>query len=236
MRSGGGHTAVNLFEILFGVGLTYFGVRKWGSRHVPARSRRSLARPDSPARVERLNPASALMLGVLKQPWTLTAAAAIVIVQDHTALPAVVIAFLGFTAISTATVGGLFVYYSRQPGEAQARLETLETVSCRRAPPFSPLSHFWLGCISSSMVHSALLGSEFEIKVRVAHVIRRSVPVLTAARQLRLPRLTRLYGGRPLAFALCADLCRQMEVIALAAVAFTSAHGLPSLSSLGRAL
>ncbi len=143
VRSGGGHTAVNLFEILFGVGLTYFGVRKWGSRHVPRES--DGASRGLTARVERLNPASALMLGVLKQPWTLTAAAAIVIVQDHTALPAVVIAFLGFTAISTATVGGLFVYYSRQPGEAQARLETLRNRLVQAGPALFAAVSFLVG-------------------------------------------------------------------------------------------
>src|ERR1022692_2998859 len=35
VRAGGGHTVVNLVEILLGIGLGYLGVRKWRSRHEP---------------------------------------------------------------------------------------------------------------------------------------------------------------------------------------------------------
>ncbi len=143
VRAGGGHTAVNLLEIVFGLGLAYFGIRKWGNRHAPRES--SGASPGLTARIERLNPASALMLGVLKQPWTLTAAAAVVIVQDHTALPLVVIAFLGFTVISTATVAGMYLYYARQPGEAQARLETLRNRLVRAGPALFAAISFLVG-------------------------------------------------------------------------------------------
>ncbi len=131
-RAGGGHTVVNVFEIVFGLGLGSFGFRKWRRRHEPRESQgvsHGLA-----ARVERLNPATALMLGVLEQPWTLTAAAAIVVVHDHTALPVVIIAFVGFTVISTATVAGIYLYYARRPGEAQARLDALKNRLVRAGP------------------------------------------------------------------------------------------------------
>ncbi len=132
VRSGSGHTAVDLIEIVFGLGLSYFGIRKWRSRHAARESDGTSG--GLAARVERMNPANALMLGVLKQPWTLTAAAAVVIVHDDSGLPIVVIAFLVFTAVSTATVGGIYVYYSRRPGEAQARLETLKNRMVQAGP------------------------------------------------------------------------------------------------------
>ena len=55
------------------------------------------------------------MLGVLKQPWSLTAAAALVLVHDHSAFVVAVIAFAFFAVVSTATVGAMYVYYSRIP-------------------------------------------------------------------------------------------------------------------------
>ncbi len=143
VRSSGGHTVVNLFEILFGLGLGYFGIRKWRSRHEPRES--SGASHGLAGRVERLNPATALMLGVLEQPWTLTAAAAVVVVHDHTALPVVVIAFIVFTAISTATVAGIYLYYVRRPGEAQARLEALRNRLVQAGPSLFAAISFLVG-------------------------------------------------------------------------------------------
>ncbi len=143
VRTGGGHTVVNLFEILFGCGLGYFGIRKWRSRHEPRDTGGTSHR--LAARVERLNPATAVMLGVLEQPWTLTAAAAVVIVHDHTALPLVVIAFVGFTVISTATVAGIYLYYARRPGEAQARLEALKSRVVQAGPSLFAAISFLVG-------------------------------------------------------------------------------------------
>jgi len=60
------------------------------------------------------------MVGVLEQPWTLTAAAAVVVVRHHSAFIVVVIAFALFTLASTATVGLIYLYYARRPGEAEA--------------------------------------------------------------------------------------------------------------------
>ena len=64
-------------------------------------------------------------MGVLKQPWAITAAASLVVVHHHETGLAVAIAFVLFTVASTATVGLMFLYYARYPGEAQARLAAL---------------------------------------------------------------------------------------------------------------
>ena len=72
-----------------------------------------------------LTPLGAAVVGVLKQPWAITTAAALVVVHHHTTGLLVVIAFVLFTIASTATVGLMFVYYSRYPGEAQTQLTAL---------------------------------------------------------------------------------------------------------------
>ncbi len=73
-------------------------------------------------------------MGVLEQPWTLTAAAAVIVVRHHEAAVIAFVAFVAFTVLSTATVGVMFLYYARRPGEAQVRLAELE-VWVRRAGP-----------------------------------------------------------------------------------------------------
>ena len=86
------------------------------------------------ARLKQLNPWEAATVGILKQPWTLTAAAAVVLVRHHSAFPIVVIAFLAFALLSTATVGLIFLYFARRPGEAEAHLSDLRDRLVRAGP------------------------------------------------------------------------------------------------------
>lgn len=119
----GGRTSVQVAQVLVGLGLLGVGLRQWWRRAsaLAAPPPRSSATPS----LGRLNPWGAAVVGVLKQPWAITAAAALVVLDHHTGLPAVVIAFVLFTAASTASVALLFLYYARQPGEAEARLAAL---------------------------------------------------------------------------------------------------------------
>ena len=55
------------------------------------------------------DPGGAAVLGVLKQPWSLTVAAALVLVHNHSAFVVAVIAFALFAVVSTATVGAIYV-------------------------------------------------------------------------------------------------------------------------------
>jgi hypothetical protein len=125
------------------VGLGYVGIRKWRSRHSPRES------PGTShgltARIERLNPATALMLGVLEQPWTLTAAAAVVVVHDHTAALIAIIAFAAFTLISTAAVAGIYLYSARRPSAAEARLAALRDRLVQAGPALFPAASFLVG-------------------------------------------------------------------------------------------
>ena len=67
-------------------------------------------------RMQTLSPVGAAVVGVLKQPWAITTAAALVVVHDHKAGLVVAIAFVVFTIASTATVALMFLYYARHPG------------------------------------------------------------------------------------------------------------------------
>ena len=122
LHQGSGHTAVEIVEILLGVGLVGVGARHWRRRARPA--------PKGfvtkfTADLKDLSPIDATVVGVLKQPWTLTAAAAVIVVRHHPAVIVTAAAFVLFTLASTATVGLIYLYYARRPGEAEAHLSAL---------------------------------------------------------------------------------------------------------------
>jgi len=123
---GGGRTSVAVLEILLGTALMVFGIRMWrrGPAAVPTGTsgwgtQRLMGRMDS------LTPFGAAVVGVLKQPWAITTAAALVVVHKNDSVLVVAIAFALFTIASTATVGLMYLYYARYPGEAQAQLTAL---------------------------------------------------------------------------------------------------------------
>ena len=74
------------------------------------------------------------MLGVLEQPWTLTAAAAVLVVQHHPALVVGVIAFIVFAVVSTTSVGIIYAYYAIRPAEAIPGLAALRGRVVRAGP------------------------------------------------------------------------------------------------------
>jgi len=118
-----GRIVVDVVEILLGLGLVAVAARHWRTRNEPRESSgvsKSLA-----TRLDRMNPIAATMVGVLEQPWTITAAAAVVVARHQSALLIAALAFLVFTLVSTATVGLIYLYYARRPGQAEARLAAL---------------------------------------------------------------------------------------------------------------
>jgi hypothetical protein len=122
-QHGNGSTAVEAIEILLGVALAVAAGQQWKRRDRPRTS--SGVTKKFTARLKQLNPWEAVTIGVLEQPWTLTAAAAVVLVRHHSAYVVVVFAFLAFALLSTATVGLIFVYFARRPGQAEAHLSDL---------------------------------------------------------------------------------------------------------------
>lgn len=122
-QHGGGRIVVGVVEIIVGVALIVAGARQWRQRHQP-RSPSGISKSLT-SRLKQLRPWEAAVLGVLKEPWTLTVAAAVVIVRQDRAAIAVLFAFVVFTVISTATVGATFWYYARHPDRADERLSAL---------------------------------------------------------------------------------------------------------------
>jgi len=142
-EQGGGRTVVEIIEILFGLGLLFVADRQWRHRNrarTPSGVTRNLT-----ARLEKLNPWQAAIVGVLKQPWALTAAAAVVVIRDHVAWEIAILAFLVFMVVSTATVGLTFLYFARRPGEAQGRLEALRDRVVRTGPTIAVLLYLLVG-------------------------------------------------------------------------------------------
>ncbi len=131
-QHGSGSTAVAVIEILLGVALAAVAARQWRRRNRPPTS--SGVTKKFTGRLEQLHPWQAATVGILKQPWTLTAAAAVVLVRHHSTLSVVVLAFVAFAALSTATVGLIFLYYVRRPGQAEAHLTDLRDRMVRAGP------------------------------------------------------------------------------------------------------
>jgi hypothetical protein len=131
-QHGSGGTAVEVIEILLGVALAVLAARQWRRRDQPGANSGGTSK--FTARLKQLNPWEAAAVGILKQPWTLTAAAAVVLVRHHSAFPIVVFAFLAFALLSTATVGLIFWYFARRPGEAEAHLSDLRDRLVRAGP------------------------------------------------------------------------------------------------------
>ena len=73
-----------------------------------------------------LRPRQAAVLGVLEQPWTLTALAAVTLVSQKRDPLTVIAAFLLFSVLSTATVIAMFAYYAVRPDQARDRLGELK--------------------------------------------------------------------------------------------------------------
>lgn len=139
-QRGGGRTSVAILEFLLGAALMVASIRLWRRRTKDPRV------PDDPSQaagwgterlmghMDGLTPLGAAVVGVLKQPWAITSAAALVVVHSQTTGLLVAIAFALFTVASTATVALMFVYYARYPGEAQTRLAELRDRAMAAGP------------------------------------------------------------------------------------------------------
>jgi hypothetical protein len=81
-----------------------------------------------------LGPRGAALVGVVKQPWAITTAAAVVVVHHHAPRVVTLIAFACFTVASTASVGLMYLYYTRRPSEAKAYLDELRDRAIAAGP------------------------------------------------------------------------------------------------------
>lgn len=145
--------AIDVIEILVGVGLLAMAVRQWQHRERP-RTGSGLTKKLT-AHLDRLNPWQAGVIGVLEQPWTLTAALAVVLIHHHSAVVIALVAFLVFTVVSTATVGLIFLYFARRRGEAEAHLSALRDRVVAAGPTIFAVVTFLVGVF---LVIDGLLG------------------------------------------------------------------------------
>ena len=145
LNTGSGGTALAVFEVVLGVGLIGTGIWQWRRRNTPSRG--IGVSKDLAERLKRLDPWGAAVLGVLKQPWSLTAAAALVLVHDHSAFVVAVIAFALFAVVSTATVGAIYLYYARDPAEASARLAELNARVVSAGPTVIAVASLGIGLV-----------------------------------------------------------------------------------------
>lgn len=132
IQHGSGDTAVKVIEILLGAALALAATRQWRRRDQP-RTGSGVTKMFT-ARLKQLHPWEAAAVGVLEQPWTMTAAAAVLLVRHHAALLIVVFAFLAFALLSTATIGMIFLYFARRPGQAEAHLSDLRDRLVKAGP------------------------------------------------------------------------------------------------------
>ena len=132
LQNRSGRAGIYVVEILFGMALILVAVREWRGRHLPKTSSSTAKRLT--AHLRELHPWEASVVGVLEQPWTLTAAAALVVVHHHSAVLIAVLVFVVFTVLSTATVGIIFLYYSRRPGDAETYLRGIRDRAVRVEP------------------------------------------------------------------------------------------------------
>ena len=142
-QAGNGGTAVAALEILLGVALAVAGAQQWRRRDRPRTS--SGVTKKFSAHLKELKPWEAAVVGILEQPWTLTAAAAVVLVRHHSAFLVVLFAFLVFAFLSTATVGMIFVYFARRPGQAEAHLSDLRNRLVQAGPAIFAIVSVALG-------------------------------------------------------------------------------------------
>jgi hypothetical protein len=103
-----GHAATCIVEVVLGVVFVGLAARAWWRRDHQERLWQALKKLS--ADLASLRPWQAAALGVLEQPWTLTALAAVVVVSHKAGPLAVVPAFVLFSALSTAAVITMFVY------------------------------------------------------------------------------------------------------------------------------
>jgi hypothetical protein len=103
------------------------GARQWRRRdQVPDTTKASSGTQIWAGRLNDLGPRGAALVGVLKQPWAITIAAAAVVAHHHASRSVTLIAFTCFVVASSASVGLMYVYYARHPGEANAYLAELQ--------------------------------------------------------------------------------------------------------------
>jgi threonine/homoserine/homoserine lactone efflux protein len=121
---------VRIAEIVVAAILAWVAVREWRRRHDTAGS----GQPRSAGWLTRLGPRTAFFAAMWEQPWTVTMAAAMVVVRAHLGLAETAAAFVVFAIASTALIGTVWLGYRADPARAQALLRRAEIAVRARGP------------------------------------------------------------------------------------------------------
>ena len=134
-QQGGGRTGVLILEVLLGGALVAVGVRQWRRRgEFSGSSSGGWESPWLAGRLNDLGPRTAALLGVLKQPWAITTAAAVFLVHHQAQGVVILLAFACFMVASTASVALMYLLYARRPGEATVLLAQLRDRAIASGP------------------------------------------------------------------------------------------------------
>jgi threonine/homoserine/homoserine lactone efflux protein len=119
-----GHAATCIVEVVLGAVFVGLAARAWWRRDHQEKVWQASKRLS--ADLASLRPWQAAILGVLEQPWTLTALAAVVVVSHRAGPLAVVLAFVLFSTLSTSGVIIIFVYSRVRTDVAETRLDDIK--------------------------------------------------------------------------------------------------------------
>jgi threonine/homoserine/homoserine lactone efflux protein len=119
-----GHAATCIVEVVLGAVFVGLAARAWWRRDHQEKVWQASKRLS--ADLASLRPWQAAILGVLEQPWTLTALAAVVVVSHRVGPLAVVLAFVLFSTLSTSGVIIIFVYSRVRTDVAETRLDDIK--------------------------------------------------------------------------------------------------------------
>jgi len=114
---------VQLGEIAIGLLLGWVAVHEWRRRNLPPEDRT----PRTHRWLDHIGPRTAFFAAMWEQPWTITMAAAVVVVHAHLSAPEAFAAFVVFAVASTASVGTIWIVFRRDPERAHRALRALET-------------------------------------------------------------------------------------------------------------
>jgi len=114
---------VELGEIAVGLLLAWAAVHEWRRRRESATARQ----PRTHHWLEHIGPRTAFFAAMWEQPWTVTMAAAMVVVRAHLSAPEALAAFVVFAIASTLSVGAVWVVFRRDPERAEHALRSIET-------------------------------------------------------------------------------------------------------------
>lgn len=121
---------VQLAEIVVAIVLAWVAVHEWRRRHDTAGS----GQPRTSRWLTHIGPRTAFFAAMWEQPWTVTMAAAMVVVRAHLAAPEAFVAFVVFALASTALIGTVWTVFRRDPQKAETMLRRAETKVRTKGP------------------------------------------------------------------------------------------------------